>query len=438
MKRLVIPGLLVILFVILFIPFESRAEDVIKKGELLNLDRCIGIALKNHPGIIAAKNNVSLNQSRTGQAEANYYPQVNLTAGYRKTSSLTSGAAGSSVPVSQTSSDVFDQYLSSVSLSQNIYDFGKTPGQVKIQDLNLESSRSDLENISDQIAFNVRQAYYGVLQARRNRDVAAETVKQFQQRLEQAKGFYDVGTKPKFDVTKAEVDLSNAKLSLIKAENAGRITIVNLNNTMGIPNAPEYDIEDNLSFQKYETAFEDALSAAFKNRHDIKSILTKTTAAENSVELAKKGYYPALTGNASYNWSGETFPLDHGWNVGATLSFPIFSGFLTKYQVEESRANLDVLKANEELLRQNVFLDVQQAYLNLKEAEERIPAAELTVKQAEENFEIANGRYTAGVGNPIEVTDAEVALSNAKRDYIQALYDYKIAQASLGKAMGVR
>ncbi|MBI5039191.1 MAG: TolC family protein, partial [Nitrospirae bacterium] len=94
--------------------------------------------------------------------------------------------------------------------------------------------------------------------------------------------------------------------------------------------------------------------------------------------------------------------------------------------------------ANEELLRQNVFLEVQQSFLNLKEAEERIPAAELTVKQAEENFEIANGRYTAGVGNPIEVTDAEVALSNARRDYIQALYDYKIAQASLGKAMGVR
>jgi len=273
------------------------------------------------------------------------------------------------------------------------------------------------------------------LQARRNRDVSAQTVNQFQQHLEQAKGFYEVGTKPKFDVTKAEVDLSNAKLNLIKAGNALKLAIVSLNNAMGITEAPEYTIEDNLSFQKYEITYEGAMEKAYKNRPDIKSITAKMQASESSIELAKKGYYPVLTGNAAYNWSGEEFPLDHGWNMGATLSFPIFSGFSTKHQVEEANANLNVLKANKESLRQRVFLEVQQAYLNLKDAEERIPTAELTVKRAEENFEIANGRYATGVGNPIEVTDAEVALSNAKTSYIQALYDYKVAQASLEKAM---
>jgi outer membrane protein TolC len=323
-------------------------------------------------------------------------------------------------------------------LSQNLYDFGKTPARVKVQDLNLDSSFADLENVEDQIIFNVKQAYFGVLKAKRNRDAAAETVGQFEQHLKQAKGFYEVGAKSKFDVTKAEVDLSNARLNLIRAENALRIAIVNLNNAMGIPDAPEYTIEDNLSFQKYTITFEDAIKRAYEGRPDLKSTIARRDAAETSVELAKTGHYPVLTGNASYAWSGEGFPLDHGWSAGVTLSFPIFSGFLIKYQVEESRANLNVLKANEELLRQNIFLQVQQAYLNLKEAEERIPVAELTVRQAEENLEIANGRYAAGVGNPIEVADAEVALSNAKTAYIQALYDYRIAQASLEKAMGVR
>jgi outer membrane protein TolC len=111
---------------------------------------------------------------------------------------------------------------------------------------------------------------------------------------------------------------------------------------------------------------------------------------------------------------------------------------LTQYQVEESKATLNVLKANEESLRQGVFLEVQQAYLNLQDAEERIPTAELAVRQTEENLDIANGRYAAGVGNPIEVTDAQVAYTNAKTSYIQALYDYKVAQASLEKAMGVK
>lgn len=430
-----------ILFLILIVPFKAESEDIIKHDESLNLERCIEIALKMQPNIVAATSTVNANMSRVGQSQANYYPQINLALSYDKISSPSRRSTGSSTGTTTSSIDEtgsFDQYFTGFNLSQMIYDFGRTPTQVKIQNLSLDSSRSDLENVSEQVVLNVKQAYYGVLQAKRSRDVSSDTVKQFQQHLDQAKGFYEVGTRPKFDVTKAEADLSNARLNLIKAENAVRIAIVNLNNAMGIPEAPEYIIEDNLLSQKYDMTFEDALSKAYKNRPDLISIIAKRQAAERSVELAKTGYYPVLTGNASYNWSGETFPLEHDWNVGAAISFPIFSGYLTKYQVEEAKANLNVLKANEELLRQNIFSDVKQAYLNLKQAEESFPTAELGVKQAEENFEIANGRYTAGVGNPIEVTDAEVLLANAKLSYIQALYNYKVSQASLEKAMGMR
>jgi outer membrane protein TolC len=234
------------------------------------------------------------------------------------------------------------------------------------------------------------------------------------------------------------VDLSNAKLNLIRAENTVRLAIVNLNNAMGVPDAPDYQLEDNLSFVKYEMAFEEALSTAFANRPDLKSAIAKRKAAEQAIALAKTGYYPVISGNAAYNVSGSNFPLNTGWNVGATISIPIFSGFLTKYQVEEARANLNVLKANEETQRLTVFLDIQQAYLNLKEAEERVPTAELAVTQARENLDIANGRYSAGVGSPIEVTDAQVAYTNAETTYIQALSDYKVARAALEKAMGSR
>lgn len=417
----------IILLLVLIIPFKAGADEVIKRGEMLNLQRCIEIAIKRHPNIIAAMSTVDVNRSRIGQAQANYYPQLNWSSGYSRYS-----------PVSRTTSRSFDEYTSSATLKQNIYDFGKTATQVDIQRLNLNSSRLDLENTSEQLIINVKQAYYGLLLAKRNRDVALETVRQFEQHLEQARGFYEVGTKPKFDVTKAEVDRSNAKLNLIKAENALRIAKVNLNNTLGLPEAPEYEIEDNLLFKKYEIPLEGAIKRAYENRPDLKSIITKKNAAESSIELAKKGYYPTLSGNADYNWSGETFPLNHGWDVGVTVTFPIFSGFLTKYQVNEARSNLNVLKANEEALRQGIFLEVQQAYLNLHEAEERISTAEITVRQAEENLELAKGRYAAGVGNPIEVTDAMVAYSNAKTAYIQALYDHKVAQASLEKAMGVK
>jgi len=435
MKYAYCVALIVFLFLI---PCEGRAEDVIKKGEVLNLERCIEIALKMQPTIVAAANTVHATESRVGQAKSNYYPQIDWSSSYDRIKPASGSSSGSSIGASGRTNEAFDRYSTGFTLSQILYDFGKTPTQVKIQNLALDASRSDLRNTTDQIILAVKQAYYGLVQGKYNVLVAKDTVKQTQDHLEQAKGFFTAGTRPKFDVTKAEVDLSNAKLNLIRNDNAFSIARVTLNNAMGIPDAPEYTLDEKLSFEKYEITFEDALSKAYENRPDLQSIIAQRQAAERSIDLAKTGYYPVFAGNAGYSWSGEQFPLDHGWNAGATLSVPLFSGFLTKYQVEEARANLNVLKANEESLKQTIFLEVQAAYLTLRSAEEAIPTAKLGVEQAQENLEIANGRYAAGVGNPIEVTDAEVGLTNARTFYIQALYVDKVAQASIEKAMGMR
>jgi len=430
MKKIII----LIIFAGLFLPFQAAAETPIKKGETLELERCIEIALKKHPGIRAAANTLKAGESRVGQARSGYYPQVSGAASYSRTdpTSTTSGR------LSTTAGSAYDSYGSSVALSQNLFDFGKTSTQVKIQTLNLDASRSDFDTTNAQVVFGVKQSYYGLLLTKRNRDVAREVVGQYEQHLVQAKGFFEVGLKPKFDVTKAEVDLSNAKLNLLKADNALRLAQVTLNNAMGLPEAPDYEIQDSLAFQRVEVDLDQSMKKAYDRRPDLRSILAKKKSLDETITLQKKGYTPYVTGNAGYGWGGDSFPLDPGWSTGATLNIPLFSGFSTKYQVDEARANLDVLKANEEMLRQGIFLEVKQAWLNLQEAADRIVTAEVIVRQAAENLELANGRYAAGVGSPIEVTDALVAESNAKTSFGAALYDYKMAQATMEKATGER
>ncbi len=414
--------------------FSAQEEEIIKAGEVLSLDRCIQIALLKQPSILAAFYTVEVNRSRIGEAQSNYYPQIGASGGYTRIKPIFETVSGGFI----NSPSAFDQYTSSLTLSQNIYDFGKTSSQVKIQKFNFDSAGSDLETSKEQIVLNVRQTYYSVIQAARNRAVAEEAVGQYQQHLEQSRGFYEVGTKPRYDVITAEVNLSNAKLNLITADNALKIARVNLNNAIGVSNAPAYTIEDTLTFNKYEITLDGALSRAMANRPDIQSLVLRRKAAEENVSFARTGYYPALTGNAAYNWEGTRLPLESGWNAGIAITVPIFSGFLTKHQVAEAESNLNVALANEAVVRQNVVLDVQQSYLNLKQAEDSIATAGLAVQQATENLDIANGRYAAGVGNPIEVTDAQVTYSNAKLAYIQALTNYNVAHASLLKAMGER
>jgi outer membrane protein len=404
----------------------------VNQARVLTLDQCIDIALKNNPTVRASMFGVEVNQSRVGQARSGYYPQLSASGSYARVHPQPNTV------VFNTAAE-FDQYLTGFTLNQTIIDFGKTSQQVDISKYNLESSRSDLNTTQDTIILSVKQAYYGVLQTQRNRDVAADVLKQFQLHLDQAKGFYDVGTKARIDVIKAEVDLSNAKLSLINAENALKIAWVTLSNAMGVPDAPEYTIEDNLSFQQYTITLDDAVSRAFENRPDLKSTVAKRQAAEANISFAQTGYYPVLSGFANYNWAGQTTSsLEHYWNYGVQLTIPLFSGFLTQHQTAEAKSNLYILKANEDTLRQQILLDVRQAYLNLQAAEASIATAELGTAQAKENLDLANGRYAAGVGSPIEVSDAFATYVTAQANYTSSLANYKIAQASIEKAMGAR
>ncbi len=413
---------------------DRSGGGMITKNETLTLNRCLEIALGKNPSIVAAVNTVEVNRSRVGEARSAYYPQLSAAGGYGRTKPLTTDT-------NQTTA--YNQYTGTVTVNQTIYDFGRTSSSVDISKYNLDSSRSDLGTSQSTIILSVKQAYYAVLQAKRNRDVAADVIKQFQLHLDQAKGFYEVGTRAKIDLIKAEVDLSNAQLSLINAENAYKIALVTLNNAMGVPDAPEYTIEDNLQYQQYPVTLEDATAKAFENRPDLQSAVSKRQAAEENISFQRSDYLPILSGSASYSRVGtpENLPVNQSpntWTAGVTLTVPLFSGFLTDHRVAEAKSNLYVLRANEESIRQQILLDVRQAYLNLQAAEAGISTTDLIVKQAQENLDLANGRYAAGVGSPVEVSDAFATYVTAQANYTGSLYNYKTAQANIEKAMGAR
>ncbi|MCX5808627.1 MAG: TolC family protein [Proteobacteria bacterium] len=426
-----------ILFVFTFLAFSTilplyAQEAAIKEGESLNLDRCIEIALKIHPTIEGSLYAIKAREAQLGQARANYFPKLDTSAGYLRNFEINNTLDPYSVLVMEQ----YNNSTANATLYQRIYDFGRTPTNVDIKKLNLDSSRFDFSSNATVVTNNVKNSYYGVLKTQRARNVTIETVNQFKQHLDQAKAMFYAGTKPKYDVIKADVDLSNAQLNLISAENDLKIAWVTLNNAMGIDSVAEYKIEDNLAFAKYELTMEDALQKAYQNRPDLKSLVAQQESAQKSVELAKKEYYPLLTGNAQYNAGGSQYPLGQGWQAGVNMSVNIFDGFSTTNKVAEAMANKRIIDAKINAMKLQIMLDVKQAFLNLIKAVETISATEVQVMQATETLELANLRYTSGLADPLEVTDATVSYSNARLSNISALYDYKVSQANLEKAMG--
>ncbi|MCX5831279.1 MAG: TolC family protein [Deltaproteobacteria bacterium] len=424
-KRHIMYRLIIALILAFTIPGNASAEEMIGKGERLNLDKCIEIALKKHPQILAALSTLDVKKSNVGQALAGYYPQINWQAGMSR----------NAAPLV---ANQYNQYSHSLSLSQNIYDFNKVGARVDIQSFNLEAAQADLENVKLNVILGVKLAYYEALRAKHARDINADTVKQFEERLETAKGFFEAGAKPIFDVTKAEVDLGNARINMVKANNAVIIAFVNLNNALGMPAAPSYELVDYTAYEKTAVDLSESLNRAMLNRPDLQSLLRQIEAAQKAIQLARKDYLPTLSGSANYGWSGQELPLDRGWDIGATLNFNVFSGFLTKHQVGAALAGVEVTRAVEETLRQTIRLEVEQALANIQAAEKSIDAAAIMVRQATENYGLAQGRYAAGVGVPMELTDAVVALGNARLALSGAIYDQMGSVASLQKAMGAK
>lgn len=404
------------------LPLISSAQDIFIEEDVLTLAQCIKIALQVHPDVVGAQKKVEAQESRVGQASSQNYPTLSASTNYARSS-----PAGGSV---------HSNYSSDVSLSQLVTDFGQRETQIDIQKENVTVTEFQANDRQRNIAYGVSEAYYGVLAAKRNVAVAEQTVEQFEEHLRQAQGFYEAGTAPRFDVTKAQVDLSTARLDLIKARSSLEIAWKTLNNAMGFMDAPSYDIADDMDFKVYEITKEEALERAMANRPDLKAQEHTAVSAQKSLRLAAKGQSPTLSAYAAYNFEGRDFPLDEGWNYGLSLSVPVFDGHLVEYKTKEAAANLEEVNLTTESMKNDIILEVEQGYLSLIESEERVGVSELTVKQAEENLELALGRYEAGVGSPIEVTDATVALNDARRNYIQALYDYRMASMVLKSAMG--
>ncbi len=404
----------------------------------LTLHDCIETALKNQPAIRAARENINAGQGRETQAASPYFPQVSVSTGYSENRSL-GGQFGESITKS---------YTTTLSVNQLLYDFGKTGNAYDAARLSTRSLEQDAERIDQETVLNVKQAYYALLQAKKLVDVSQETVAQTESHLKQAEAFFRAGSKPRFDVTRAEVDVNNAKLGLINAKNTVRIRTIALNNAMGIDPGRMTDIEDTLPATAATPPNPDQAQAdALKNRPEMVKIEADIETARSRVRSEQANYLPTLSASGAYNWAsgtsemhflGQTQKSDvqDSWNAGVTLTVPLFQGGLTRGRVSEARANLLALEAQRDSIRQSILLEVNQALADLESATARVDVMESTVKKARESLALAQGRYEAGIGPSIEVTDAQLSSVNAETDHIQALYDYQLAVARLLKAIG--
>ena len=412
-----------------------EGETIVIKGGVeevndINLNDCLRLALGNNPRIQAAMQDVFAADARLRQTWSNYFPQLSWQSGYTRIRQLQL-------------SDVFKEnlvynyyLLGQISASQMLYDFGVTQNQATIRRLDKQGYQIALTATVNDVVCEVKKAYYNLQYALEAKKVAEEMVERYEAFYNQAKAFYIAGTAPKVDVTIAEVNLSNSKLMLIQAEHAISIAMARLSNAMGLPYASKYNVSDNLRYNPCNITLNDAINIARESRPEFKLADVRVEEARQNVKLAKKAYFPKITLEGQYQIGGAHPTSNYGYNYGGYLTFPTVNGMLIKNEIKEAKA-LHLKEQSTAIGTKNdIYYEIQQAYYSVQEKKSSIPVAFLGLKQSKENYELSYGRYKVGVGNPVELKEAQVQYQDAMLQYYNALYQFNSARAELEKFIG--
>ena len=197
-----------------------------------------------------------------------------------------------------------------------LYDFGVTQNQATIKRLDYEAYKTTLAGTINDVIYQTKDAYYNLLYAFENKKVAEDTVNKFEMFYNQAKAFYEIGMNPKVDVTIAEVNLSNAKLQLIQADNAVNLAVARLNNIMGVPFIDRYNVQERLKYQPVDVSFNQSIEIAREARPELKLAELKVESAKQTLKLVKKSYFPTISVEGQYQRGGKSWNSNYGYYFG--------------------------------------------------------------------------------------------------------------------------
>lgn len=422
--ELTIAGIIVLFLLLFNTGVYGETEGL--EGKTLSLKECVSIGLKQNPLTEISQYNLKAVQEKVGEAWGSYYPSFKLSSSYTFTALQEKMAQGP------------DAYDTRFFVRQTLFDAGATSNLVKSIQHSVIAQNNEVKKTAFDIVLSVKSAFYDVLKKRDLLEVSRTALTTAEKHLEQSKELYKEGVAPRSDVIKSEVQVSNARLEVIKAENALLSAKANLAAAMGQPVATDFNVVSrNEGLLPILPAFKDVLLVAYDQRPELKGSRAKIESAKASIEQAKSGLYPNLSLDASYGWQQAEFsPSEKKWSVGLTIGIPIFEQLTAKSKINQATANFAGLKATETQTTRSIELDVQQAWLSLKEAMERLDVTKKTLEQAEEDMRVSEGRYKEGLGNILEVSDAQTALTQAKTNNVVALYDIANTGAKLDRAIG--
>lgn len=418
----------------------------------LTLQEAISIALQRNTTLIKSKNSLSSSEAQLKNAYGELVPSLGASAGWSWQRTDDKGGVQRDYlgNTRETPASTDENRSYSVGVGGNVMLFNGLANYASISQSkdNLRASEYNIAKIKQNIVYTTTDYFYIVLNDEELLAVREENVKYYKQLYETVQERNRLGSVTLADVYSAQVNLGNAELLLIQAQNNFESSKASLLNYLALNVLEDYSLVDPFLGKKlvdsdsYMKDFEDIqtmVNAALDNRFDYKSQQLNLSAAESGVTIAKSGLYPSLSGNYSYGTSAVTTNDLFNrkvLNVSLSLDIPIFSNFSTENQIQF--AKVTALNAKEDLssLERQIKIEIKQTYLDLVAAKKSLDVASKNVFAAEETRKINQERYNLGSATLLDVLQASRDYQDALRNKINAGYDFYRQHDKLNNAIG--
>ncbi len=404
----------------------------------LTLDQAIATAIKNHPQIAIAQNLASAAGQRVTEAKSAYYPVVNgaITGAQTNNQNARIGAGAINAP------RMFSRNGEGIQINQLVTDFGRTHNLVASSRLEEQAQQQGAIATRYDVTLGVARAYYEVLQDTALVRVAEETVHARETLDNQVKALATAQLRSQVDVSFADVNLSEAQLMLIRARDSVKQAYADLARAMGEDRpAAAYQLAESQPAPAPPADPETLVGEAIQNRPELSELRLRYESAQRFAEAERDLKRPtlgfiALGGALPYiNQDPRTAP-DGYEGTALNLQIPIFNGHLFTARARE--AYYQSIAANQRLrdLQQQIEHDVRTALLAAQNAYERIPVTQRLLDQARLALNLAQGRYNLALASIVELTQAQLNVTQAEIENTSAKYDYQGAWAALQYTIG--
>ncbi len=423
------------------LPVQDTPTDLPPQLRILSLADVERIARENQPQIRISRAATAAARSRADQIHTGYLPQVNGLVQYQRSTGNFAPRPGTVVPTTSTVSlaPSYDLFNVSVQASQLVYDFGQTADRHAAAEAAQDALLWNEKTTELQVVAAARRAYFQARAQRALVDVARETLANQRRHMKQIGGFVQAGARPEIDLVQAKTNVSNAQVGLISAQNAYDAGRALLSQAMGVLGEIDYDVgDDEQQAVDGEDASQQALvDKAIAGRPELVVLDRQRRQQELALRAIHNTLWPTLAVTAGVTDVGVTIGgMVPNWNVGAALNWPIFQGGIAKAQEAEATANLAAVAGQNSVQLLQIQSDIAQARLSVRAAKATIAAADDALLNGKELLRMAEARYLAGVGNGIELSDTQLAFTNAAVRVIAARDNLSTARAQVLAALG--